>query len=157
MIILGIDPGTANTGYGVVSGYKDLKYIGHGVIKTSPKDFPGERLRQINNQLSAVIKKYQPDILAIEEIYFFVNAKTAMPVSQAKGSILLTAARKKIPVKEYSPLTIKLITAGSGRAKKKEVQIAVQKILQLKDIPKPDHAADALAVAITCITKIREA
>ena len=157
MIILGIDPGTANTGYGIVSDDKELKYIGHGVIKTSPKDNPGERLRQINNQLSSVIKKYQPDILAIEEIYFFVNAKTAMPVSQAKGSILLTAARKKIPVKEYSPLTIKLITAGSGRAKKKEVQIAVQKILQLKDLPKPDHAADALAVAITCITKIREA
>ena len=157
MIILGIDPGTANTGYGIIDGKKDLQYIGHGVIQTSPKDCPGERLRQINNQLSQIIKKYNPDILAIETIYFFVNAKTAMPVSQAKGSILLTAAKKKIPVKEFSPLTIKLITTGNGRAKKKEVQMAVQKILQLKKIPKPNHAADALAVAITCIAKIKEA
>ena len=157
MIILGIDPGTANTGYGIINDDKDLKYIHHGVIKTSPKDCAGERLRQINNQISHLIKEYHPDILAIETIYFFVNAKTAMPVSQAKGSILLTAAKKKIPVKEFSPLTIKLITTGNGRAKKKEVQIAVQKILQLKNIPKPDHAADALAVAITCVTKIREA
>jgi len=157
MIILGIDPGTANTGYGIISDKKELQYIGHGVIQTSPKDCPGERLRQINNELSKVIKEFQPDILAIESIYFFVNAKTAMPVSQAKGSILLTAARKKIPVKEFSPLTIKLITTGNGKAKKKEVQLAVQEILQLKEIPKPDHAADALAVAITCIAKIREA
>jgi len=157
MIILGIDPGTANTGYGIIDDEKSLQYIGHGVIQTSPKDCPGERLRQINNQLSHIIKKYHPDILAIEKIYFFVNAKTAMPVSQAKGSILLTAAKKKIPVKEFSPVTIKLITTGNGRAKKKEVQMAVQKILQLKKIPKPNHAADALAVAITCITKIREA
>jgi len=157
MIILGIDPGTANTGYGVINDEKSLQHIGHGVIKTSPKDCPGERLRQINNQLSRVIKKYHPDIVAIETIYFFVNAKTAMPVSQAKGSILLMAAKKEIPVKEFSPLTIKLITTGNGRAKKKEVQKAVQKILQLKKIPKPEHAADALAVAITCVTKIREA
>ena len=157
MIILGIDPGTANTGYGIISNEKDLQYIGHGVIQTSPKDFAGERLRQISNQLSQVIKTYRPDVLAVEEIYFFINSKTAMPVSQAKGSILLTAAKKKIPVKEFSPLTIKLITTGNGRAKKKEVQIAVQKILQLEKIPKPDHAADALAVAITYATKLREA
>jgi len=156
MIILGIDPGTANTGYGIIDDKSGLQYIGHGVIKTSPRDCPGERLRQINNQLSRIIKTYHPDILAIETIYFFVNAKTAMPVSQAKGSILLTAAKKKIPVKEFSPLTIKLITTGNGRAKKKEVQMAVQKILQLEKIPKPDHAADALAVAITYILKIRE-
>ena len=157
MIILGIDPGTANTGYGIINDEKSLQYIGHGVIQTSPEDCPGERLRQINNQLLQVIKKYNPDILAIENIYFFVNSKTAMPVSQAKGSILLTAAKKKIPVKEFSPLTIKLITTGNGRAKKKEVQVAVQKILQLKKIPKPNHAADALAVAITCVAKSREA
>ena len=157
MIILGIDPGTANTGYGIINGDKTLQYIKHGVIQTNPKDSPGERLRQINNRLSRIIKEYHPDVLAIENIYFFVNAKTAMPVSQAKGSILLTAAKKKIPVKEFSPLTIKLITTGNGRAKKKEVQAAVQKILQLKKIPKPNHAADALAVAITCVIKIREA
>ena len=157
MIILGIDPGTANTGYGIINDNKELTYIHHGVIKTSPKDCAGERLRQINNQISHLIKEYSPDILAIETIYFFINAKTAMPVSQAKGSILLTAAKKKIPVKEFSPLTIKLITTGSGKAKKKDVQLAVQKILQLKNVPKPDHAADALAVAITCIAKLKEA
>lgn len=156
MIILGIDPGTANTGYGIIENKKKLQYIGHGVIQTSPEDCPGERLRKINNKISHIIKEYNPDVLAIENIYFFINAKTAMPVSQAIGSILLTAAKKKIPVERLSPLTIKLMVVGNGRAKKKEIQIAVQKILQLKEIPKPDHAADALAAAITYVAKIRE-
>ncbi len=156
MIILGIDPGTANTGYGIVSCKRSIKYLHHGVIQTSPEDSPGERLRQINNSIRKVIRDYRPDILAIERVYFFVNSKTAMPVSQAKGAILLAAAKKRIPAQEFSPVTIKSIITGNGRAKKKEVQKSVQKILKLKKIPKPNHAADALAVAITCQVKMQE-
>jgi len=156
MKVLGIDPGTANTGYGLIDSKKTIKYIHHGVIKTTPDDHPGERLRQINNSIIRVIRKFEPDALVIEKIYFFINAKSAIPVSQAKGSILLTAAKKRIPVKELSPLTIKSIITGNGRAKKEEVQKAVKKILKLKKIPKPDHAADALAAAITYVTELKE-
>lgn len=153
MIILGIDPGTANTGYGLIKKTKDLKCLEYNVIRTTPNSDPGERLRKINNQLSKIIKKYNPDVLAIENVYFFKNLKTAIPVSQAKGSILLTAAKKRIPVSEFTPLQVKLAVTGNGRAEKKEVQKKIKKILKLKEIPKPDHAADALAIAITYLLK----
>jgi len=153
MIILGIDPGTASTGYGIIKKSKSLKCLGYNVIRTAPGTEPGERLRQINNELSKIIKEYQPDILAIEKIFFFRNFKTAIPVSQAKGSILLTAAKKKLPVWEYTPLQVKLTITGNGRADKKEVQKSIQKMLKLKEIPKPDDAADALAIAATYLLK----
>lgn len=153
MIILGIDPGTASTGYGVVEKLKSLKCLDYNVIRTTPGTEPGERLRIINNEISKIIKKFRPDILAIEKIYFFRNLKTAIPVSQAKGSILLTAARKKLPVWEYTPLQVKLTVTGNGRADKKEVQERMKKMLKLKEIPKPDDAADALAIAITYLLK----
>ncbi len=153
MIILGIDPGTASTGYGIIKKAKPFKCLGYNVIRTAPGIEAGERLRIINNELSKVIKKYQPDILVIEKLYFFKNLKTAIPVSQAKGSILLTAAKKKLPVCEYTPLQVKLTITGNGRADKKEVQKSIQKMLRLKEIPKPDDAADALAIAATYLLK----
>lgn len=153
MIILGIDPGTANTGYGIIEKTKFIKCLDYNVIHTFPGTEPGERLRIINNELLKVIKKYQPDILAIEKLFFFKNLKTAIPVSQAKGSILLTAAKKKIPVWEYTPLQIKMTVTGNGRADKKQVQNCLKKMLKLKETPKPDDAADALAVAITYLLK----
>lgn len=153
MIIIGIDPGTANTGYGIIKKEKSLKCLDYNVIRTKPGVEPGERLRFINNEISKIIKQYQPDILAIEKLFFFKNLKTAIPVSQAKGSILLTAARKKLPVWEYTPLQIKLTVTGNGRADKKQVQKSLQKLLKLKEIPKPDDAADALAVAVTYLLK----
>ena len=153
MIILGIDPGTASTGYGIIKKVKSFECLGYDVIRTAPGIEAGERLRMINNELSKVIKKYQPDILAIEKLFFFKNLKTAIPVSQAKGSILLTAARKKLPVWEYTPLQVKFTITGNGRADKKEVQKSIQKMLRLKEIPKPDDAADALAVAATYLLK----
>jgi crossover junction endodeoxyribonuclease RuvC len=156
MRILGIDPGTANTGYGLIESKTKIKYLDHGIIQTTPDDCPGERLRQINNNLARVIRKYKPDFIAIEKVYFFVNKKSVIKVSQAKGSLLLTAAKKKIPVKEYSPITIKSVITGNGRAKKEEVGEFVRKILKLKEIPKPDHAADALAAAITYVEKLKE-
>jgi len=155
MIILGIDPGTASTGYGVIEKTSTLKCLDYNVIRTTPKSTPGERLRIINNEICKVIKNYRPDVLVIENVYFFKNLKTAIPVSQAKGSILLTAAKKRIPVSELSPLEIKLAVTGNGRADKKDVQEAIKKILKLESIPKPDHAADALAAAVTfCIKKL---
>jgi len=153
VIILGIDPGVASTGWGIVKKEKSLKCLDYSVIRTQPGTEPGERLRLISNELSRVMERYQPDVLAIEKIYFFKNLKTAIPVSQAKGAILLTAARKKIPVWEYTPLQVKLIIAGHGRADKKQVQESLKKMLKLKEAPKPDHAADALAVAATYLLK----
>ncbi len=149
MTILGVDPGTASTGYGVVKKTKSLQCLDYNVIHTFPGVRTEERLRIINNELSKVIKKHQPDVLAIENVYFFKNLKTAIPVSQAKGSIMLTAAKKRLPVCEFTPLQVKLAITGNGRADKKDVQKSIKKILKLKEIPKPDHASDALAIAIT--------
>ena len=150
MIILGIDPGTATTGYGVIKRSKTLKCLGHGVIKTSPSSSMPERLKVLSNELGKLIKKHKPDILAVENVYFFKNLKTALPVSQAKGVILLAAAQKNVKVRELTPLQVKMGITGYGRAEKKQIQKMVQILLNLKGIPKPDDAADALAVAICC-------
>jgi len=150
MIILGIDPGTATTGFGVISKEKKIECLGYGLIQTSPSLPAAERLRELNNKLNGLIKKYRPKALAVENVYFFKNLKTAMPVSQAKGVILLTAAKKKIPVYEFTPLQAKMTVVGYGKAEKKQVQSMVKVILNLEEIPKPDDAADALAIAVCC-------
>ena len=121
-----------------------------GIIKTKPLFSDGDRLKKINNELNKIIKKYQPDVLAVENVYFFKNLKTAMPVSQAKGVILLTAAKKKIPIFEFTPLQIKMAITGYGRAEKKQIQKMVKILLNLEKIPRPVDAADALAAAICC-------
>ena len=158
MIIIGIDPGTATTGYGLIRKEKNKKprVIDYGCIKTSP-DFPtGERLKKINQELNKIINKYKPKVLAVENVYFFKNLKTAMPVSQAKGVILLTAAKKKIPVYEFTPLQVKMAITGYGKAEKKQVQKMVQVLLNMKEAPRIDDAADALGIALcyTLKTKI---
>jgi len=158
MIILGIDPGTARVGYGAVSKIQNLKSktqnrlkcLDYGLIETDPSLTPAERLKRLNDELNKLIKKHQPEALAIENIYFFKNLKTALPVSQAKGVILLSAAKHKIPVAEYTPLQVKQALTTYGRADKSQVQKMVKILLNLKEIPKPDDAADALAVAICC-------
>ena len=158
MVILGIDPGTATTGYGVVEKNKNSKikiknYLGcldYGVIQTSPSLTPAERLQTLDDGLAKISKKYKPELLAVESLFFFKNLKTAMPVSQAKGVILLAAAKKNIKVRELTPLQVKMGIAGYGRAEKKQIQRIVQHLLSLKEMPKPDDAADALAVAICC-------
>ncbi|PIR90140.1 crossover junction endodeoxyribonuclease RuvC [bacterium (Candidatus Gribaldobacteria) CG07_land_8_20_14_0_80_33_18] len=158
MIIIGIDPGTAITGYGVIkvknqkSKAKDkLKCLEYGVIKTSSSSLIEERLKKIYFELSKLIKKYKPKTLIIERLYFFKNLKTAIPVSQAQGVILLLAAKKKIKIFYFTPLEVKMGISGYGRATKYQVQRMVKEILNLKKIPKPDDAADALALAI-CYT-----
>ena len=154
MIILGIDPGTATTGFAIVNKTKKrIKVIKYGCIETSPNLVPGERLKIINNALNKLIRKYKPKVLAVENVYFFKNLKTAMPVSQAKGVILLTAAKKKIPVYEFTPLQVKMTVVGYGKAEKKQVQKMIKVLLNLKEVPKKDDAADALGVALCCALK----
>lgn len=156
MTILGIDPGTATTGFGIVKKgkkSKKLKCLKYGLIKTKPSLNDGERLRRIYNQLNELIRKYKPKVLAVEKLYFFKNLKTAFPVAQAKGVILLNAARKGMPVYEFTPLQVKMAITNYGRASKKQVQKMIKKLLNLKKLP-PDDAADALGVAICCSRKI---
>ncbi len=156
MIIIGIDPGTTTTGYGIIEkGKKNLNCLGYGLIQTNP-DLPmAERLKQLNNKLDRLIQKHRPKVLVVENVYFFKNLKTAFPVSQAKGVILLTAAKKKIPVYEFTPLQVKMAITGYGRADKKQVQKMVKILLNLEEIPKPDDAADALAIAICYTSSIK--
>ncbi|MBU3918868.1 crossover junction endodeoxyribonuclease RuvC [Patescibacteria group bacterium] len=151
MIILGVDPGTATTGWGVIKieNGGNLEYLDCGCIKTS-KDLKAEdRLNQIYNELFKIIKDFSPKILVVEKLFFFKNAKTAIPVSQARGVILLAGAKKKIPIYEFTPLQVKLNIVGYGRAEKIQVQKMIKKILNLDEIPRPDDAADALGLAIS--------
>ena len=150
MIILGIDPGTAATGYGVIRVKSGLACLGYGTIKTGPLSTMAERLKKLYDEMNKLINKYKPNVLAVENVYFFKNMKTAMPVSQAKGVILLAAAKKNIPVREFTPLQMKMALTGYGRAEKKQVQGMVRLLLNLKETPKPDDAADALGIAICC-------
>ena len=149
MIIFGIDPGYAIVGYGVVE-YKgnNFKTITHGVITTdTTKTFP-ERLKIVYDELTKLLDLYNPDCVAIEELFFNKNVKTAINVGQARGVQLLAAMNKGLELYEYTPLQIKQGVVGYGRASKKQVQEMVKMILNLKEIVKPDDAADALAVAI---------
>ncbi len=151
MIILGIDPGTATTGFGIIeSRKKELTCIEYGIIETSPKLDMGERLKKINRELEEIIKSYEPEIAAVESLYFFKNLKTALPVSQARGVILLSFSNKNVPFKEFTPLQAKTAVAGYGRASKDQVQKMIKHILKLEKTPKPDDAADALAIAVCC-------
>ena len=156
MIILGIDPGTATTGYGVIDyTKKKLTCIDYGVIQTPPKTDMGERLKQLNFDLDQIIKQYKPAMAAVESLFFFKNLKTAMPVSQARGVILLTLAKRNIPVIDFTPQQAKTSVTGYGKATKNQVQKMVKSILNLEEIPKPDDAADALAIAICCSDKCK--
>jgi crossover junction endodeoxyribonuclease RuvC len=150
MKILGIDPGTAITGYAIVDTDNDLTCLEYGVIRTIPEQKDEERLLIINSELDAIIKKHKPDIASIEKVFYFKNAKTVIPVSQARGVILFTLAKNEIPITEFTPLQVKTATTGYGRATKKQVQEMVKTLLNLEKIPKPDDAADAIAIAICC-------
>lgn len=149
MIILGIDPGTAIIGYGIIKTQNNkIHYIDHGCIYTQKENSDQERLLTINKELKKIIKKYKPDCLSVEKLFFFKNAKTVISVSQAKGVILLTAHKEKLPIFEYTPLQVKMAITGYGKATKKQIQKTVKMVLGLKEIPSPDDAADAISVAI---------
>lgn len=150
MKILGIDPGTATTGYAIIDTDNNLTCLEYGVITTIPEQKDEERLLIIHSELNDIIKKHKPDITAVEKVFYFKNAKTIIPVSQARGVILFTLTKNKVPVYEFTPLQVKTATTGYGRATKKQVQEMVKTLLNLEKIPKPDDAADAIAIAICC-------
>jgi len=149
MRILGIDPGTAITGFGVIdkNGQK-LSLVTAGVVRTPTKQALPERLEIIFNELTSLIKECQPEQIAVEQLYFAKNVTTAMSVSHARGVILLVGRQAGLPIGEYTPLQVKQAITGYGRAEKAQMQAMVKNILVLQQIPKPDDAADALAVAI---------
>jgi crossover junction endodeoxyribonuclease RuvC len=151
MRILGIDPGTATVGYGLIEENEgQLTVITYGAIVTSPKDGDtARRLQIIYEELNELLATYQPDHAAVEELFFGRNITTAIKVGQARGVLLLALANAGIPVAEYSPPKIKESVSGYGNASKQQVQFMVQNILELDELPKPDDAADGLAVALT--------
>lgn len=156
MLSLGIDPGTATIGYGLVREHTDgsLQAIAYGVI-TTPAGVPmWQRLRTIHEELTAVITRYQPDRAAVEELFFAKNVTTAITVAQGRGVILLALAQADLPIAEYKPNQIKQSISGYGAAKKPQMQEMTRMLLGLEEIPRPDDAADALAVAITDLHNI---
>lgn len=148
MIILGIDPGYAIVGYGVIDTDKNNKVLDYGAITTPKEHSIAMRLKEIEDGLIFLFEKFKPDCMAIEELFYFRNNTTVIPVAEARGVIVLTAQKYCPKIYEYTPLQIKQALTGNGRAEKKQVQYMVKAILGLPGIPKPDDAADALAVAI---------
>lgn len=148
MVILGIDPGYAIIGYGIIDTNKKDMVIDYGAITTPKEDSMPVRLEAIDSSLKYLFDKYKPDVVAVEELFFFKNQKTVIPVAQARGVIILACQKYCGNIFEYTPLQIKQALTGQGRAEKAQVQFMVKAILGLDTIPKPDDAADALAVAI---------
>ena len=149
--MLGIDPGLADTGYGfIIKEGQKLKIITCGSIKTSAKDDFIKRLEIIHQELEKLIKKHKPDVVAVEQLFFCKNVKTALLVGQARGVCLMTISENNLPIFEYTPMQVKQALTSYGKADKKQVGQMVRLLLNLKSVPKPDDAADALAVAITC-------
>ncbi len=149
MIVLGIDPGYAITGFSVLQ-YENHRFkpLDFGVITTTAKSYFPERLRCIKKELEALIEHYKPDVVAIEELFFSRNTTTAIGTAQARGVCVVTCAEHFIPVFEYTPMQVKVAVTGYGKADKKQVQEMVKVLLNLKAVPKPDDVADAVAVAI---------
>jgi crossover junction endodeoxyribonuclease RuvC len=149
MIVLGIDPGTANTGYGLVEATGSrLRALEHGVIETRPGVPLERRLADIHDGVCELLDRHRPDALAIEELYFGANVRSALAVGQARGVVLLAAGQRALATNAYTPQQVKSAVCGSGRAGKEQVGRMVARLLGLATMPKPDHASDALAVAI---------
>ncbi|WP_353892636.1 crossover junction endodeoxyribonuclease RuvC [Proteinivorax hydrogeniformans] len=149
MIILGLDPGIAILGYGIVKKENHkLKAIDYGTIETSKDLEEPQRLLSLANSLEKLIDMYKPDVVAVEELFFNKNVKTAITVAQARGVILMVILKKGVKLHEYTPLQIKQGVVGYGRATKPQVQTMVKTLLNLEKIPRPDDAADGLAIAI---------
>ena len=149
MIILGIDPGIANTGYGFIKAESStLTPLGFGSIQTASKDESAQRLKIIHDQLVQLASEYQPEVFVLEDLFFSKNVSSAFAVGEARGIIKLVAASTNRQVYSYTPAQLKQAVVGYGKASKRQVQEMVKLLLRLKEIPRPDHAADALALAI---------
>jgi crossover junction endodeoxyribonuclease RuvC len=157
VIVLGIDPGTARTGYGVLeSAGSELRLVDYGCLETIPDRPLSERLLLIFDGLEGLVEDHHPDLMGVERLFFNRNVQTAFAVGQARGVALLVAARHGMPVFEYGPNEVKIAVTGFGRAPKAQVQRMVQLVLHMPALPRPDDAADALAVAI-CLAHGRRA
>jgi crossover junction endodeoxyribonuclease RuvC len=151
-IILGIDPGIADTGYGVVKEEKGKLFcLAYGSIKTPAHDDLITRLLALHQELDKIIKTYQPQLASVEQLFFNKNVRTALIVGQARGVALLTLKQNKLPIREFTPSQIKQAVSAYGKADKKQVQKMVKLILNLEELPHPDDAADALAAAICAL------
>jgi crossover junction endodeoxyribonuclease RuvC len=148
LITLGIDPGTALLGYGLIEGVDEPRLLEFGTIQTDTEQSAYERLETIYDAVCEILDEHQPAVVAIEQLFFARNVTTALAVGQARGVTLLAAAKRRIPVFEYKPAEVKLAVAGHGGADKRQVQEMVKTLLHLTEIPRPDDAADALAVAL---------
>lgn len=154
MIVLGVDPGTANTGYGVVSSHRSrLRALDCGVIETRASAPLEHRLAEIHSDIRALIERFEVDAIAVEELYFGANVRTAFAVGQARGVVLLAAGQGGLPTHSYTPQQVKAAVCGSGRADKSQVGRMVARLLALPAVPEPDHAADALAVAVCALNE----
>lgn len=152
-VLLGIDPGLANTGWGVIEQRGPrLRCLAYGCISTTNAQPLADRLLKLHDQMALVVRKYHPEALGIEQIYLGQNAPSAFATGQARGAVLVACAEGGLDVGEFSPATIKLAVVGEGTADKYQVQFMVQKLLGLPQLPEPDHAADALAAAICYVT-----
>lgn len=150
MRILGIDPGTGILGFGVIEAEKGkAQLVDAGVIRTPVKEDDAVRLQTIYEELTDIVTQTKPQQMAVEKLFFAQNVTTAMTVAQARGVVLLVGKQANLEIFEYTPLQIKQALTGYGRAEKKQIQEMVRVVLQLKDVPKPDDCADALAAAIT--------
>lgn len=148
MRILGIDPGYAIVGFGIIDTHRDNAVVDFGVVETPKEDSLPIRLQKIEEAFRVLFETYKPDEVAIEELFFFRNQTTVIPVAEARGVVILTAQKHCERIFEYTPMQIKQALTGNGRADKKQMQFMVKNVLGLEKIPKPDDAADALAVAI---------
>lgn len=150
MRIIGLDPGTATTGYGIIDIVDgEPQVVTWGAIRTTPDEETPQRLQAIYEELGALLQEHQPDMAAIEEVFFGRNITTAISVGQARGVLILALANAGLPVAEYSPPQVKDAVTGYGKADKHQVQLMVRNLLHLEETPRPDDAADGLAVAIT--------
>lgn len=157
MLVLGVDPGTAATGYGLVQENQDgsLEAVAYGAIRTSAELEMPERLLELFHQLNQLILLHRPESGAVEKLFFSRNVRTALSVGQGRGVVLLSLAQAGLPVAEYSPLEVKQAVVGYGGADKNQIQQMVKALLNLEAIPHPDDAADALAIAITHLHSAR--
>jgi crossover junction endodeoxyribonuclease RuvC len=157
MIVLGIDPGTALTGYGVVRGepFGPLALVECGVIRTSARDPLPVRLREIYEDVRALIERHKPEALAVEDVFYSRNVRTTVVLGHARGVVLLAGEQASVPVHEYPPAEIKKSVVGTGAATKEQVQFMVTRLLRLRTPPQPSDAADAAAVALAHIMSAR--
>jgi crossover junction endodeoxyribonuclease RuvC len=151
-LVLGIDPGLASTGWGIIRGDRGrISCVDYGVVRTTSTEDIGLRLRKIYDTITDTVRRYSPDAAGIESLYFTKNTTSAIPVAQARGVVLLALSQLEVPAREFTPQVIKQAVAGTGQADKEQVMQMVRIVLGMNEVPRPDHAADALAAAVTML------